>query len=596
VVTLSAAADVGWTFAGFDPNAVVTMDDNKTVTATFTQNEYTIAASADPNGTVDPNGSIVKTYGEEQQFTAYPNIGYTVNKWYLDGNDVQTGSTSYTLTNITANHTVLVTFEQLQSLRDDFNDNRRSAMWRVSADDPESTRVIEDVNRLNVISIGGFNMAASCVGHWKMNDNEPNTRVIDSSDKGNNGTARRNTSDLHTDSGNPPYLNGALIFNGSSDYYITTPMTNFPSGAAARSVSLWMKWNGSTTYNIIFGYGDDAAGNKLFGAFLNSGGSLYCWNNYQTASSNYDTGIDIAVGNWTHVVLTYDGTNVMAYKNGVLVDTRAKALDTVLEKSAIGRNAWSTSYFAGSIDNMMLFDKELSPDEISYLYNNGDGTETIPSGAGYGSALYAANGWNFDVAEDFEVKVDFHYSDTSGGDGLVEMALENTEGNYVSLSAGFDGNEAYFYYEKAVDGNVAYEQVSRALDDGALYLSYDASLDELYLSFTDYGPGKAWQTITGLLAGQWSSAPVRVAVGGDSAGAALGQGEAYLDNFEVTTAALLGWPPATDIDGNGFIEWDDLKIICENWLLVDPDVRSDLYKDEDNIVNFLDFAEFGPAW
>ena len=35
------------------------------------------------------------------------------------------------------------------------------------------------------------------------------------------------------------------------------------------------------------------------------------------------------------------------------------------------------------------------------------------------------------------------------------MALEKAEDNYVSLSAGFDGNEAYFYYEKAVDGNVA---------------------------------------------------------------------------------------------------------------------------------------------
>jgi hypothetical protein len=87
-----------------------------------------------------------------------------------------------------------------------------------------------------------------------------------------------------------------------------------------------------------------------------------------------------------------------------------------------------------------------------------------------------------------------------------------------------------------------------------------------------------------------------VSIGGGSSGAALGPGEAYLDNFEVVTAALLGWPPATDIDGNGFIEWCDLEIMCENWLLVDPDVLCDLYKDDDNTVNFLDFAEFGPAW
>jgi hypothetical protein len=254
----------------------------------------------------------------------------------------------------------------------------------------------------------------------------------------------------------------------------------------------------------------------------------------------------------------------------------------------IGR--FLTNYnFGGSIDNVMIFNRALSPDEISYLYNNGDGTETIPVGGGYGSAFYRANGWNFDIAEDFKAKVDFHYSDTSSsGDGWVEMAIENTEDNYVSLSAGFDGNEAYFYYEKTVDGNTVYEQVSRASNDGTLYLSYDAGLDELYLSFTDYGSDNAWRTIS------WSSGPVSIAVGGGSSGAALGAGEAYLDNFEVDSGLLLGWPPATDIDGNGFIEWDDLKIMCENWLATGSDIPGDIYDDE--IVNLLDFAEFGPAW
>jgi hypothetical protein len=245
---------------------------------------------------------------------------------------------------------------------------------------------------------------------------------------------------------------------------------------------------------------------------------------------------------------------------------------------------------------MMIFNKELSTDEIDYLFNGGDGTETIPAVGGSGSAFYTANGWDFDASEDFQAKVDFHYSDAGSGDGHLEIALENSTDNYVSLSAGFGDDEAYFYHEKATDGNVVYGQVSRTSNDGTLYLSYDAGLDELYLSFTGYGSSNAWQTETGLLAGQWSSEPIRVVIGGGSDLAWIEDGEAYLDNFKVESGLLLGWPPATDIDGNGFIEWDDLKIICDNWLLEGMDIPGDIYEDEEDIVNFLDFAEFGLAW
>ena len=114
VVTLSATEDTGWTFASFDPAAVITMDDNKTVTATFTQNQYTITVSADANGTIEPNGAIVKNYGQDQLFTAAPNTGYTVDKWSLDGSEVQTGGKTYTVSDITADHTLGVTFKLLE--------------------------------------------------------------------------------------------------------------------------------------------------------------------------------------------------------------------------------------------------------------------------------------------------------------------------------------------------------------------------------------------------------------------------------------------------------------------------------------------------
>ncbi len=69
-----------------------------------------ISASAGMNGTVEPNGVFDVDIGQDAAFTAEPDIGYAVDRWYLDGNSVQEGDRSYTLYNVQAEHDVLVTF------------------------------------------------------------------------------------------------------------------------------------------------------------------------------------------------------------------------------------------------------------------------------------------------------------------------------------------------------------------------------------------------------------------------------------------------------------------------------------------------------
>ena len=93
-VTLTATADTGWTFndwsgacAGIG-SCSVTMDDNKTVTATFTINTFTITASAGANGSITPSGAISVNYGASQSFTITPNSGYHVADVLVDGGSV----------------------------------------------------------------------------------------------------------------------------------------------------------------------------------------------------------------------------------------------------------------------------------------------------------------------------------------------------------------------------------------------------------------------------------------------------------------------------------------------------------------------------
>jgi hypothetical protein len=179
------------------------------------------------------------------------------------------------------------------------------------------------------------------------------------------------------------------------------------------------------------------------------------------------------------------------------------------------------------------------------------------------------------------------------------MTLENSIDNYVSLCADYNDGGAHYYYEKVVDGGVVSGQTARTFDDRTLYISYDFTLDELYLSYTGYGSGNAWQTLSGLLAGQWSSSKMGVSLGGGSSGTIITDGDTYLDNFEVSSGMLLGWPPVTDLYKDGYIDLYDLSIIADNWLASGVGVEGGDINDNgeaDGTVNLRDLAELGLAW
>jgi hypothetical protein len=77
--------------------------------------------------------------------------------------------------------------------------------------------------------------------------------------------------------------------------------------------------------------------------------------------------------------------------------SRTDSPDAASTKSYIGR--YATGYnWAGAIDNVMVFNRALTSQEIAALYNGGNGTEDI-SGS-QKQASYSANGWKLDTIED----------------------------------------------------------------------------------------------------------------------------------------------------------------------------------------------------
>ena len=112
------------------------------------------------------------------------------------------------------------------------------------------------------------------------------------------------------------------------------------------------------------------------------------WHNVQSGdqSSYVTTG-----GGWYHVVLTFDGTNLVLYVNGDEKDTETNSsLTTNNETDAfnIGRRGdnENDNYFSGKIDDVTLWDTGLSANAVAALYNSGTGISALTDSGNYTSS------------------------------------------------------------------------------------------------------------------------------------------------------------------------------------------------------------------
>jgi hypothetical protein len=78
----------------------------------FKTQQYIIIASTGNNGSISPSGNITVNHGDNQTFTFTPDNGYEIDQVLIDGvnNTQAVSSGSYTFTNVTANHSISVSF------------------------------------------------------------------------------------------------------------------------------------------------------------------------------------------------------------------------------------------------------------------------------------------------------------------------------------------------------------------------------------------------------------------------------------------------------------------------------------------------------
>ena len=120
--TLIAIANPTYSFVSWTENgAVVSTDDhftftverNRSLVAVFSQGLfYTITASAEPNGTITPEGEIIVEPGQDKAFTIIPNEGCRVSKVLINGVDMGPLE-SYNFRNVHENGSIYAQFSGL---------------------------------------------------------------------------------------------------------------------------------------------------------------------------------------------------------------------------------------------------------------------------------------------------------------------------------------------------------------------------------------------------------------------------------------------------------------------------------------------------
>ena len=226
------------------------------------------------------------------------------------------------------------------------------------------------------------------VGHWKM-------------DEGSGGTAADSVGSADGTLSGPTWttgqINGALLWSGGSE---NVDLGTLDVSGSEITISAWVRDDGcnlaAVDCRVISKANGSNAGDHWWMISLTDSGNRYFRFRLKTvgatttliASSGGTT-----IGQWYLVTVTYNGSGMYIYSNGVEVGSAAKAgaLDTDNSVSAyIGQNPGSLNNdWVGIIDDVRIYSRALSAADVAALYAYTGGCFN-PSGTS-GSIVYNAD-------------------------------------------------------------------------------------------------------------------------------------------------------------------------------------------------------------
>ena len=197
-------------------------------------------------------------------------------------------------------------------------------------------------------------------GYWKMDD--VSGQITDSSGNGNHGT---NNGASYQETGK---LNKALGFQHD---YVQVPNSQSLNPGDDLTLSAWVNWNGASGDNNVITK-ETAYEFRIRNGYVNYAINPWAWRG--------GTSSQISPNTWNHIVITNDrdgqqkiyinGVNTYSTNSGGAV----RQNNNHVRIGARG-NGSASAYFYGLIDETAIWNRVLTPSEITELYNAGNGKE-----------------------------------------------------------------------------------------------------------------------------------------------------------------------------------------------------------------------------
>lgn len=171
-------------------------------------------------------------------------------------------------------------------------------------------------------------------------------------------------------------LNSAYQFDGNNDYLM---IPDSPSLHSTRlTVAAWVKVDAihSLHQAIVAKYwgttNDHSGRSWTFELSPNDAHPKFTgvWSGVNTAIASSNS---VNIGHWTFLAATFDGAAIRIYENGELTTTLPKSgdLDLGTHELTIGSTCTTgldNTWFKGAIDEVMVFNRALSAEEVALLY------------------------------------------------------------------------------------------------------------------------------------------------------------------------------------------------------------------------------------
>ena len=193
---------------------------------------------------------------------------------------------------------------------------------------------------------------------WRF-DEGAGTVVSDGSGSGNTGTAENGMAWGAGKIGN------AGVFDGVNDDVRVASTTTTNVTGTGLSIEAWVKPTATDGIRVL-------VHKEQQYSLAISAGQLTFADSIMWSYANMGSYGTVAVGSWSHVAVTFDGSIVRFYVNGVEVGNKAHvgSIAATTNQVSLGRYNFGALPFAGSLDETALYARTLSAAEIQAHFNS----------------------------------------------------------------------------------------------------------------------------------------------------------------------------------------------------------------------------------